>query len=232
MKNINETVLVIQARLSSQRCPRKMVRPFAGSTLLDISIQKVLDSKILPKENILVAVHEQELIDIANKYGVKVYKRSERSANSEGTPMTELYEWWDQIPYKNIVMFNACCTLLDTSTIDEFIKAYMETDARGLFGVMEKKNYFWDKNGDFITNWPDGQAVMNTKTAEVTYEAAHCLYASKLSDIGKGIWMGEFKKDDPELFVVPEEETFDIDYEWQFNVAEVLYRNKYLGDAK
>ena len=34
-----------------------------------------------------------------------------------------------------------------------------------------------------------------------------------------------FKKNSPALFVVPEYETFDIDYDWQFNVAEALYQN-------
>ena len=68
---------------------------------------------------------------------------------------------------------------------------------------------------------------MNTKYLDVIYEAAHCLYAGKLSDIGKEIWMGTYKKNDPQLFAVPEEESFDIDFEWQFKVAEILYKNKY-----
>ena len=32
------------------------------------------------------------------------------------------------------------------------------------------------------------------------------------------------KKNDPELFVMDELEAFDIDYEWQFNVGEQLYK--------
>jgi CMP-N-acetylneuraminic acid synthetase len=34
------------------------------------------------------------------------------------------------------------------------------------------------------------------------------------------------KKNDPELFVMEEEEMFDIDYEWQFQAAEKLYEVK------
>lgn len=228
MKKIKDIALVIQARLLSQRCPRKMVRPFANSTLLDIAIQKVLNSNVFLKENIYVTVHEQELIDIASKYNVHIFKRSKKSAMSEGSPMTELYEWWDKIPYKNVIKLNACCVLLDTKTIDSFAETYMKTNSRGLFGVIEKRNYIWNKNGDLITNRPDNKATMNTKKAGTIYEAGHCLYAGKMSDIGKGIWMGEFKKkNDPELYIVPEKETFDIDYEWQFNIAEILYKNKY-----
>ena len=48
-----------------------------------------------------------------------------------------------------------------------------------------------------------------------------------LLNIGKNIWMGKYKKkNDPELYEVPESEIFDIDYEWQFKIAEELYKLK------
>ena len=90
---------------------------------------------------------------------------------------------------------------------------------------MAKKNYFWDDNGKFLT--PLEGAVMNTKYAKPIYEAAHVLYASKLSSIGEGIWMGDFTiPGQIELFQVEEQECFDIDYEWEFEIYEKLYKNK------
>ena len=74
MKKIEDISLVIYARLNSQRCPNKMVRPFANSTLLDIGIKKVLSSKIIPKKNIYIGVYEKKLIDIAKKYNFEVIK--------------------------------------------------------------------------------------------------------------------------------------------------------------
>ena len=226
MKNINDICLIVQARLGSQRCPNKMIRPFAGSTLTDIAIDKVLDSKVLPKENFYLAVHEPELISIGKNRGVNVFERSEKSANSEGTPMTEIFEWWDKLPYKYVLMFNACCSLLSTETIDNFIRHYLQTDSDGLFGVIEKKNYFWNTKGELITPWPDGEAILNTKMVGTTLEAAHCLYAGSMPALGDNVWMGDYTPNSPELFVVPEEETFDVDYEWQFGVAETLYKAK------
>ena len=226
MKNINDICLIVQARLGSQRCPNKMIRPFAGSTLTDVAIDKVLDSKVLPKENFYLAVHEPELISIGKNRGVNVFERSEKSANSEGTPMTEIFEWWDKLPYKYVLMFNACCSLLSTETIDNFIRHYLQTDSDGLFGVIEKKNYFWNTKGELITPWPDGEAILNTKMVGTTLEAAHCLYAGSMPALGDNVWMGDYTPNSPELFVVPEEETFDVDYEWQFGVAETLYKAK------
>jgi len=85
--------------------------------------------------------------------------------------------------------------------------------------VIEKKNYFWNESGDMLT--PLVEDVMNTKTVQKTYEAAHCLYAGRTDKIGEGIWMGDFNKPgDIELFPISEQESLDIDYEWQFNLLE------------
>ena len=64
---------------------------------------------------------------------------------------------------------------------------------------------------------------MNTKFVEPIYEAAHCLYASRMDIIGRGHWMDTKSPPEPELFTMEELEAFDIDYEWQFKLGEELY---------
>ena len=88
--------------------------------------------------------------------------------------------------------------------------------------MFEKKTYYWNTDGEPITDW-GGLQIMNTKIIEPVYEAAHCLYASRLDVIKDGNWMDSQSPPKPELFTVDELETFDIDYEWQFKVGEVLY---------
>ncbi len=60
MKNIKDVCFIIQTRLSSLRCPQKAIRPFADTTLTDIAIQKILKSKVIPKENFYASVYEKE----------------------------------------------------------------------------------------------------------------------------------------------------------------------------
>ena len=67
---------------------------------------------------------------------------------------------------------------------------------------------------------------MNTKTMNITYEAAHCLYASRLDIVKDGYWMDTKIPPQPELFVVEEKEALDVDYEWQFNLCESLYKEQ------
>ena len=225
MKYIDNIAVIVQARLGSQRCHNKMIRPFADSTLTDIALEKLVASKVIPESNIYLSAHEAELISIGKKHKVNIFERSKKSANSEGTPMADMYEWWDKIPFEYAVLVNACAPLLSVKTINDFVLKYSNTNSDGLFGVIEKKNYFWDESRKFLT--PLTEAVMNTKTAQKTYEAAHCLYAGRLDKIGDGVWMGNFNKPgDIELFPIKEKEAFDIDHEWQFSACEAVYNVK------
>ena len=227
MKDIKDICVVVQARLGSERVPAKMLKEFAGTTLMDIMCQKILKSESIPKENFFLSIYEEELLENASKYDLNVFHRSEKSANSEGTPLTDMYEWWDKLPFKYCILLNACAPFMEIETIDGFVEAYKNSDSDGLFGVIKKKNYFWDTDGKLVTNWPEAQACMNTKFVETTYEAAHCLYAGRMDLIGDGIWMGDFQTPgDIELYPMEEFECLDIDYQWQFDMCETIYKNR------
>ena len=221
MKKIEDIAIVIQARLGSQRIPQKMIKPFAGTTLTDIFMEKVKKCKSFPIGNFYLSAYEKELVEIGNKHSINVFHRSKESANSEGTPMSLMYEWHDKLPHKYVILINACVPFLKPETIDNFVEEYLKTDKTGMFAVMEKKNYFWSEQGKILT--PLTEDVMNTKTVQKTYEAAHCLYASRLDTIKDGIWMGDFMKNEIKLFSVEEQEVQDIDYQWQFDLCEKLW---------
>lgn len=224
MKNINDICIIVQARLGSQRVPGKMIRSFAGSTLVDILFEKLKQSTIIPQNQIYFSAYEQELKDIANKHSINIFNRSKQSAFSEGNPLSEIYEWHDKLPFKYTILISACNPLLKIETIDNFIKSFIESNKEGGFAVFEKKTYYWDKENNPITNWGDSR-IMNTKFVEPIYEAAHCLYASRLDIIKDGFWMDINLPPKPELFIMDELEAFDIDYEWQFKIGEQLYEN-------
>jgi CMP-N-acetylneuraminic acid synthetase len=223
-KNIEDVCFIVQARLGSQRVPGKMMRSFAGTTLVDIAIEKILKSKIIPKENFYFSVHEPELIEIGKKHGVNIFERSKTSALSENS-LTEIFEWHDKLDYKYVVLISACLPFLTVETIDSFVESYLNCDSGGMLAVMEKRQYYWDSNKKMISYWPKEQKIMNTKTMTKTYEAAHCLYASKMDIVKNGYWMDEQIPPNPELFVMKEKEAMDVDYEWEFEMYENLYKH-------
>lgn len=223
MKKIEDILFVVQARMNSQRVPKKMTREFNGTSLFEIAINKVLDSKVIPRDNFYVSVYEDELIDIANELDVNIFKRSYESANNDNS-LQMIYEWHDKLPFKYVVKINGCSPLLKTETIDGFVNQFINQEEDNLFGVIETKDYYFDKDGKLVTPWPEGQTLMNTKAVDITYKAAHVLYASRMDIIKDDRFMGNFEVEGGiKLYPMDELECFDIDYEWQFQLGEQLW---------
>tara|TARA_R110002012_G_scaffold209009_1_gene379350 strand:- start:5303 stop:5824 length:522 start_codon:yes stop_codon:yes gene_type:complete len=171
---------------------------------------------------------DKELVNIAKKYDLNHFIRSEESTQ-EPVTLPKVFEWYNKLPYKYFVIINACNPILKVETIDKFVTQFLESDSRGQFGVFEKKTFLFNNEGIMINKFFGDDkylATLETKFVETCYEAAHSLYAGTMEDIGKEIYMGSFKKPkDPEFFVMEEIECFDIDWPWQFEIAEKLYLN-------
>ena len=94
MKDISKIIFIIQARTQSTRISRKMVREFSdGDSLMDIAIKKLKCSDIIPPENIWLSVMDDELIEIAKKYNIDYYVRSEESTQ-EPIKLSKVFEWY------------------------------------------------------------------------------------------------------------------------------------------
>ena len=123
MKNVNDISFMIQARLDSKRLPGKMLLPFGGSNLFEIAIQKLVDCKSIPNKNIYLSLYDQELKDIASKYPVNIFHRSENSVSESKEPRV-VSEWGHKLLHKWFVTINACAPLLKVETIESFVKYY------------------------------------------------------------------------------------------------------------
>tara|TARA_R100000664_G_scaffold34158_1_gene54462 strand:+ start:10966 stop:11658 length:693 start_codon:yes stop_codon:yes gene_type:complete len=225
MKDVKSTLFVVSARLSSQRIPKKMIKPFNDTTLTDIILEKLLTSSVIPKKNIYLSACDKELVDIAKKHDINVYERTRESSEYEKT-LPQILEWHDKLGFDYYVLISGCCPLMKIETIDGFVKQFLDSpDDHGLFAVFEKKNMIWDYNKNPVLY--DHVETLSTKEMKPFYEAAHCLYGGKCEWIPKGVHTGTFtKKNDPPIYVVDEQQAFDIDYQWQFNIAEILYRQE------
>lgn len=225
MKNIKDIAVIIQARTNSQRIPNKMLRSFANTNLFELVLSKLLKSKVIPQQNIIASVYEDELKQIANNLNINIYNRSYESANNDDS-LQKIYEWHNKLPFKYVIKINGCSPLLKIETIDKFIQQFIEQKEENLFGVIEIKDYYWNKEGKLITPWPKNQTIMNTKAVETTYKAAHVLYASRIDIIKDNKFMGDFQKEGGiKLYPMDELECFDIDYEWQFKIGEKLFKS-------
>ena len=117
MKSLNEIAVVVQARENSERVPFKMSRgikqvPLASTSLLDIVLEKLTNSDVIQNEHIYLSAHEDNLIEIGERYPINIHKRSWESANVD-SGIDVLFDWWDKLPYKYV------CLLYTSDAADE-----------------------------------------------------------------------------------------------------------------
>ena len=121
MKDIKDVCFVIQSRVNSERVPKKVIKDFAGTTLVDIALNKLVKSSLIPNNQIYFSVYDKELIDIGKKYPINIFDRSYESANCD-TGLTTLFEWHNKLPFKYVVLVHVCTPFLKIETIENFVK--------------------------------------------------------------------------------------------------------------
>ena len=145
MKDIKDIAFIIQSRKGSVRVKNKMLKPFNGSCLFEIAIQKILKSKIIPKENFYVSILDDEFKSIANKHKVNIFHRSQEST-VEPVELPTVFGWHKKEalnkPYKYWVKINGCNPLLSINTSGEvdMINALNSQSSLSQWANMENRN--------------------------------------------------------------------------------------------
>lgn len=221
LKDINKILFIVQARTGSTRVKNKMTREIKpGLTLFSNAIEIVKKSKI-PLNNFYTSVNEEELIKTANKCGVNIFHRSVESAN-ESQDLLKIFEW-HKLDFDYYVIISACCPFLKPSTINSFIDFFLSKECNGLMSVVKRRNVLWDSNMKLLNSKESDD--FQTQTLPHYYEAAHCLYAGSMRRLkNENIHMGNFSINDPMIFEMDEYESFDVDYEWQFNIVNSMFQ--------
>jgi len=227
MKKLEEIAFIVQARLNSARLPNKVIKNFADNkSLFEIAIEKLCGIDEIDNNQIYASVGEEKLINIAKKHPINIYKRSENSFLYEDK-LVGIFEWHNKLPskYKYYFIINTCSPLLTEKTILNFLNHYIKSPHKGLFAVLEKNTLGWDSELNIINN-KNNLETLNTKQSNKIYLPAHLLYAGEINKIKNNIHMGTFtKKNDPELYILQDElECWDIDYKWQFDIAQNIYK--------
>ena len=216
MKCEHEITVCFQSRLESERVPRKMLEPFAGTTLFDLALARL---ELVDASRKFVSCRGPELLAKAARYDLEVFERTEASALEE-EDVAVMFEWADEyLKTEWVVWFNPCLPLLKVETINNFITNFREAATDAMLAAVETKNYFFEKDGSPVAA---GSESLNTKTAPVLYRAAHAIYATRREDIRQGKLFGQ----PPVLWPMrDDEQLIDVDWPWQFKMAEVYFQS-------
>ena len=216
MSNLKKICIVINARVNSSRCYKKMIHPIGNTSLLEIILTKLKKSDI-PKKDIYIASPDQEIEDIANKHDIHFIKRSKES-NDEEFDIRIILEWYKELidKYTHVILINPCVPLLKIKTINEFYNFCINNEYDRIFSIKENKNYFFNTSNKPLNFTP---GILNTKYVNPILEGGHCLYLTKLEDIKNDNYLGKFKDvSNPYLYKINNDELYDIDYQYEFDI--------------
>lgn len=214
---------LIPVRAGSQRVKNKNIKPFAGSSLLEIKIKQLLSIKEL--DGVVVNSESDEMLELAKSLGAETYKRDEYYASST-VPINEVYRNIGETTNADIIVYaNATNPLLKNDSVSNAINAFLNKDSKydTLNSAHLIKEFMWldgrPINYD-LNNMPKSQNLPNIYALNFALNIFERQYAIDNSSIvGKN----------PLLFELDAVEATDIDNEIDFEFAEFMYKQYRMG---
>jgi len=206
------------ARLTSERCPKKMIKNFCGTSLTDIFLKKMQKLQKMGI-NVFFGGYDKIFEKKCKKYGIPFVQRSKKSSNSEKA--SEIYNFLSEQNYDYLLQVNACMPLLKVETILSFLNECKKIQ-KPAFGVYEINNYFMS-NKDKPYNFNSKIKTINTKYVDKAKEFAHCFYFFKREYFKKNGWYWNWNKL-KYITMAKTMETFDIDTKEDFEIGKILYK--------
>ena len=124
IKQKNNTVAIIQARMGATRLPGKVMMEIDGVPLLKIMLSRVMRSKSLDKVIIATSTSplDNDIEDFCKKNGYESYRGSENDVLSRYYECAKIYN------ADVIVRLTADCPLIDPEIIDRVIQLYFDSN--------------------------------------------------------------------------------------------------------
>lgn len=212
---------LVAVRSGSERVLNKNLRPFAGSNLLELKLKQLKSIKEL--DGIIVNSNDNRMLEIADKLGVETVKREPLYATSS-VSMSDVYKNMAENFNADIVMYaNVTNPLVNTESYINGIKTFREI--RDRFDSLNSAHLI--KEFMFLDNKP------------VNYDLDHQPRSQDLPNIyALNFAFSILSKEDmikytnvvgraPYMYELTESESVDIDTEFDFEIAEFLYKKKH-----
>ena len=130
-------IAIIPARGGSKRIPKKNTKPFFGKPIIAYSIEAAISSGLY--DEVMVSTDDQEIADIAVKYGAKVpFMRSEANSSDFATTVDVLLEvirWYEQkgAYFELATCIYACAPFVNSKLLNESFKFLKDKNADCVF---------------------------------------------------------------------------------------------------
>ena len=225
-----ESLAIIPARGGSKGIPRKNVRQLAGKPLIAHTIECAQSSKSITK--VIVSTDDTEIAAISKQYGAEVIWRpveiSGDTASSETALLHVLESLKNTDNYQpDIIVFLQCTSpLTSPEDIDGTVQILLDEDADSAFTATPFHYFLWkiDQNGEAVGINHDKRIRPMRQEREPQYIETGAVYAMRTEGFlkAKHRFFGKTA-----IYVMPTERRLEIDEPVDFEVAEVLVRERH-----
>ena len=224
---MDKIAFFLPTRKGSERVKNKNTRPFAGMDggLIENKIRQLLGTKLI--DEIILSTNDEKCMEVAQKYAsdkrLHIISRPDELCLSS-TNLQDLICYVPTITDANHILWgHVTPPLAGAEEYDKGIELYLSKLNEGydsLVGVTELKNFLLNKEGKLVNNttdipWP------RTQDLEPLYEINHTMFLAKRevytelkNRLGNKVL----------LHVMDEIHSKDIDWEDDFTIAEILYK--------
>jgi len=221
----NKTFLaIIPARGGSKRLPRKNILDLNGKPLIAYSIEASLNSKYIDK--VIVSSDDNEILDIAKKYGARTIKRPNYLATDTATSFDVIKHTIENSEkYDYIILLQPTSPLRNSKHIDKAIELLENKNANAIVSVCEMDHSpLWSNTlddtlsmGDFLRN-----DVLNKRSQdlETYYRLNGAIYIYKTDKLLEENRL--FFEDGIYAYKMDRKSSIDIDEELDFKIAGAL----------
>ena len=215
LRDTDITVL-IAVRGGSKRVPRKNVRPFCDSSMLELKVQQAL--RLEGVNNVVVTSDDDEMLHMAEKLGATPMKRDPYYA-TDTVPMGDVYvHLASTLDCKDILWTPVTSPLVQDKTVQDCIDIYQHlTEYDSVVTTNIIKEYMWLDNKAINydpKNHPRSQDLPDIYALNFAVN----ILPRELMIKNKNILGNDFY-----AYMLDEVEALDVDTEYEFMLAEILY---------
>lgn len=222
------SIAIITARGGSKRIPNKNIKPFCGKPIIAYSIEAAINSAIF--DEVMVSTDSEEIADIARKFGAAVpFMRSKENSNDHATTadvLNEVLLWYELhgIKYDTFTCIYPTAPFITAAKLIDAMRMFEENGADSLIAV---ERYAFPPQRGFLINdnkirflYPEHERTRSQDLDPIYHDCGQFYFCRSEAFLKSNTLI----LTNTVPFIIPEEETQDIDTISDWRIAEMKYK--------
>ena len=213
MKKITALVPV---RKGSVRVRNKNIKAFANTTLLEHKIEQLLGVELV--DNVIVSSDCPHMLAVAESMGAETHIRDEYFASGDATNSEFFRNLAASIDGEHFMYSPVTCPMISRGTYYDCIVEYNRADVENLVTAANVKHHLW------LNGKPLNYEIDKSPNSQDLPDIFMITYGVCLISKEDMIKYANVVTENPTFKVLDEVESIDIDTEYDFMVAEMVYK--------